>query len=134
MDRRRAVVWASGISVSIVLGSGLVALGAGAFAEPPVDHVGSFESINAQLSPSSTSRPADREPRHLSAPASTTTRGPGASAVVPSTSGRVVEPPTSAEVESHEPSTTVRAGTTTTADDDAREPPREPREHEAPDD
>jgi hypothetical protein len=127
VDRKRAVVWASGISVSIVLGSGLLALGAGAFAEPPVDHVGSFESINTQLSPGSTTT------RPLSAPASTTTRGPGASAVVPSTSADVAEPPTSAEAESHEPSTTVRAGTTTT-DDGAREPPREPPEHEAPDD
>jgi hypothetical protein len=146
VDRRRAVAWATAISIALVLGSGLVALGAGAFAEPPVDHVGSFESINAQFAPSSTADPADAADSGAAPRAShpDTSQPRGSAPVDPSTtSGAPATPPTpvptdgpssGSEVEQHG-RTTVRAGTSTSSADDDHEPPvRERSEHEQPDD
>ena len=50
MGRRQTVHWAIGISVALVLGSAAVALVLGAAADPPIDRVGSFQSISTELS------------------------------------------------------------------------------------
>jgi hypothetical protein len=149
VDRRRAVVRAGWLSVALVLGSGLAALGAGAFAAPPVDHVGSFSSINAELEPSSTTasvgtivpRPRTRESRpDASGPrgvtpvdAPTTSRLPAV--VSPPASGLL--PAADPQVRSHD-STTGRVGTTVTSEPERGEehelPERESPELEEPDD
>jgi len=134
-------MWATGISLVFVLGSGLIALGAGAFAEPPVDRAGTFAAINAQFTPSSTTGPADpaappttrrgtSQPRRAgSIDVSTTAPGSGERPMAAATS----EPSPRTEVEGHD-STTGRAGARA-SDDDAHEPPeREPQEHEERDD
>ena len=68
MARRRAVLWATGLSLALVLGSGTIALGAGAFAEPPVDRAGSFAAINAEFTPTSTSTRANTAPAPTARP------------------------------------------------------------------
>ena len=50
MGRRRTVHWAIGISIALVVGSAGVALALGAAREPPIDRVGSFQSISTELS------------------------------------------------------------------------------------
>ncbi len=49
MDRKRTVLAASWISVSLVVGSGAFAFATGAFTSRPADRVGSFETIRAEL-------------------------------------------------------------------------------------
>jgi hypothetical protein len=135
VTRRPAVTWATGVSLALVLGSGLVALGAGAFAEPPVDRAGSFAAINARFAPTSTAARATKPPR-------TAPRGAHADALRPPAETPYSRPaPASASSVApairHEgepyPATMRRAGTTTTASDDAHESPaRETHEREAP--
>jgi hypothetical protein len=138
-------MWATGISLALVLGSGLIALGAGAFAEPPVDRAGTFAAINAEFTPAPAAAP------RATTPPRTAPRGPHAGASRPrngapfsrTAHARPIAGPTpgsaaapSYEVEPGE-ATTGRAGTTTTPSDDAHEsaehesPERESQEHES---
>jgi hypothetical protein len=117
MARRRAVTWASGISLALVLGSGLIALGAGAFASPPVDRVGTFATINAEFTPATTRATA----------ATTVSPRPSLGASTDPSQLRDGHPVAPADVvnpsgaESDDDATPEHASTTTTSSGDARE-------------
>jgi hypothetical protein len=126
-------MWATGVSLALVLGSGLIALGAGAFAEPPVDRAGTFAAINARLTP----HPA-AAPRATTPPRTARRRAHAGASFSRTRHARPIAGPTSAsaaaashEVEPHG-STTGRAGTSTNPSDDAHEPEHESPEHESP--
>ena len=71
MHIRRTVQWAIGISATLVLASAAVALAVGATSQPPIERVGSFRSISADLSTPGTgpAHPATGATRPHSVPA-----------------------------------------------------------------
>jgi hypothetical protein len=123
------VLWAGVLSGALLVGAGTAALAAGAFAEPPVDHAGSFESINVHGAASSTTTASNG----TEAGAPSTTQSNAASLTSPA-AGVVTEPASDALVPA---TSSAKMPTTPTSSRDAADSPEhehEPPEHEPRDD
>jgi len=122
VDRRRTVLWASGISIALIVGTGTAALAAGAFGAPPVDRVGSFESISSEVVPS-----APTTTGAIVNNAQAPTRPRAAPATEPA-------PNTQPAVGAHEPTITRATASTASHAGEDEPPEREPPERESRDD